>query len=54
MHPGAYHDFDVPEFTTPRQFLGHHLEFNQAALERSIDALKKFLYATTGSKEKQP
>jgi dienelactone hydrolase len=54
VHPGAYHDFDVPAFATPRQFLGHHLEFNQPALERSIDALKKFLYATIGNKEKQP
>ncbi|MBR1125729.1 dienelactone hydrolase family protein [Bradyrhizobium lablabi] len=54
VHPGAYHDFDIPEFATPRQFLGHHLEFNQAALDRSIDALRKFLYATIGNKEKQP
>jgi dienelactone hydrolase len=53
VHPGAYHDFDIPAFTTPRQMLGHHLEFNQAALDRSIDALKNFLYATIGSKEKQ-
>lgn len=52
VHPGAYHDFDYPDFATPRQLLGHHLEFNQAALDRSIDALRKFLYATTGSKEK--
>ncbi len=54
VHPGAYHDFDIPAFATPRQVLGHRLEFNQAALDRSIDALKKFLYATIGSKEKQP
>jgi dienelactone hydrolase len=54
VHPGAHHDFDIPAFATPRQLLGHHLEFNQAALDRSIDALRKFLYATIGSKEKQP
>jgi dienelactone hydrolase len=54
VHPGAYHDFDIAAFATPRQLLGHHLEFNQAALDRSIDALRKFLYATIGSKEKQP
>jgi dienelactone hydrolase len=54
VHPGAYHDFDIPELATPRQLLGHHLEFSQAALDRSIDALRKFLYATIGSKEKQP
>ncbi|HKU08773.1 MAG TPA: dienelactone hydrolase family protein [Bradyrhizobium sp.] len=54
VHPNAYHDFDIPALATPRVLLGHHLEFNQAALDRSIDALKKFLYATIGSKEKQP
>ena len=54
VHPDAYHDFDIPAFATPRQLLGHHLEFNQEALDRSIDALRKFLYATIGSKEKQP
>ena len=54
VHPGAYHDFDYPALAAPRQFLGHHLEFNQAALDRSIDALRKFLYATIASKEKQP
>jgi len=54
VHPGAYHDFDIPELATPRQLLGHHLEFSKAALDRSIDALRKFLYATIGSKEKQP
>jgi dienelactone hydrolase len=54
VHPGAYHDFDIPAFATPTQLLGHHLEFNKAALDRSIDALRKFLYATIGNKEKQP
>lgn len=54
VHPGAFHDFDIPELLAPRQLLGHRLEFNQAALDRSIDALRKFLYATIGSKEKQP
>jgi dienelactone hydrolase len=52
VHPGAHHDFDIPAFATPRQLLGHHLEFNQVALDRSIDALRKFLYATIGSREK--
>ncbi len=52
VHPGAYHDFDIPALAKPRQLLGHRLEFNQAALDRSIDALKKFLYATIGSKER--
>jgi dienelactone hydrolase len=54
VYPGAYHDFDVPNFATPVKMLGHHLEFNAEARDRSIDALRKFLYATIGSKEKQP
>jgi dienelactone hydrolase len=54
VHPDAYHDFDIPAFATPQKLLGHHLEFNQEALDRSIDALRKFLYATIGSKERQP
>jgi hypothetical protein len=36
------------------RFLGHHLEFNEAARDQSIDAMRKFLYATTGKKEKSP
>jgi dienelactone hydrolase len=51
---GAYHDFDVPEFATPVQFLGHRLEFNQTARDQSIDALRKFLYATIGRNENLP
>ena len=50
VYPGAYHDFDVPSFATPRKMLGHHLEFNQAARDRSIDASRKFLDATIGGK----
>jgi len=54
VYPGAYHNFDIPALATPQKFLDHHLEFNQAALDQSIDALRKFLYATIGNKEKQP
>ncbi len=54
VYPGAYHDFDVPRFRTPEKFLGHHLEFNEQARDQSIDAVRKFLYATTGAREKQP
>jgi dienelactone hydrolase len=54
VYPGAYHDFDVPNFATPVKMLGHHLEFNEAARDQSIDAVRKFLYATTGAREKQP
>jgi dienelactone hydrolase len=54
VYPGAYHSFDVPSLATPVTFLGHHLEFNQAARDRSIDAIKAFLYATIGGREKSP
>jgi dienelactone hydrolase len=54
VYPGAYHDFDVPHFRTPQKLLGHHLEFNEEARDRSVDAVRKFLYATIGEKEKQP
>lgn len=54
VYAGAYHDFDVPELATPAKLLGHHLEFNAAARDQSIDALRKFLYATIGRNEKMP
>lgn len=54
VYPGAYHDFDVPDYKTPGRLLGHHLEFNQAAADQSVDAVRKFLYATIGAKEKLP
>ncbi|MBR0873973.1 dienelactone hydrolase family protein [Bradyrhizobium tropiciagri] len=50
--PGAYHDFDMPQYRTPGQLLGHRLEFNEQARDQSIDALRKFLYATIGGQEK--
>jgi dienelactone hydrolase len=52
VYPGAYHAFDVPGLATPLQFLGHHLEFNKAARDQSVDAVRKFLYATIGGQEK--
>jgi dienelactone hydrolase len=54
VYPGAYHGFDIPDLATPVKFLGHHLEFNQAARDRSIDAIRDFLHATIGGREKQP
>ena len=54
VYPGAYHGFDVPGFAPPVKFLGHHLEFNQVARDRSIDAIRNFLHATIGGREKQP
>jgi dienelactone hydrolase len=53
VYPGAYHAFDVP-IPTPAQYLGHHLEFNQPATDRSIDAVREFLGATIGGKEQLP
>jgi dienelactone hydrolase len=50
--PGAYHSFDSPNLTTPVHFLGHHLEFNQAATDQSVAALREFLNLTMGDKEK--
>jgi len=51
VYPGAYHAFDVPTLQTPTEFLGHRLEFNQPATERSTIALREFLDATIGGKE---
>ena len=52
VYPGAYHAFDAPGLKTPIQLLGHHLEFNQAATDRSIDAVQRFLDDTIGGKER--
>jgi dienelactone hydrolase len=51
VYPDAHHGFDAPNLTTPFQFFGHHLEFNQAATDRSIDAVHEFLDTTIGGKE---
>ena len=51
VYPGAYHAFDAPGLQTPIQFLGHRLEFNQAARDQSIEAVHEFLDATIGRKE---
>ncbi|MGY3530238.1 dienelactone hydrolase family protein [Bradyrhizobium sp. USDA 4452] len=52
VYPGAHHDFDEPQYRIPGQLLGHHLEFNEQVRDQSIDALRKFLYATIGGQEK--
>lgn len=54
VYPGAYHSFDVPSLATPVKFLGHHLEFNKDARDRSSDAIRDFLNATIGGREKSP
>ena len=53
VYPGAYHGFDAPGLKTPVQFIGHHLEYNQAATDRSIEAVHEFLDATIGDKRAQ-
>jgi dienelactone hydrolase len=49
VYPDAYHAFDVPSLKTSMQYFGHHLEFNQAATDRSIDAVREFLDTTIGA-----
>ncbi len=51
VYPGAYHAFDIPSLGNGVQYLGHHLQFDQAAADQSVDDLRKFLYATIGRKE---
>jgi dienelactone hydrolase len=51
VFPDAYHAFDAPQLTPPLVLQGHHLEFNQAATDQSIAALRDFLDTTIGAKE---
>ena len=51
VYPGAYHAFDAPGLKMPRELLGHHLEYNQAAAEQSAVALHEFLDRVIGGKE---
>lgn len=48
VYPGAYHAFDASSLERPVEYFGHHLEFNQAATDRSIGAVREFLDATIG------
>jgi len=50
VYPGAFHAFDAPALKTPKELLGHHLEYNQAAADQSAIALREFLDATLGGK----
>lgn len=52
VYPGTHHAFDVPPPENPGTLFGHHLEFNQSATDQSIAALREFLDATIGNKEK--
>jgi dienelactone hydrolase len=50
VYPDAYHAFDVPNLEAQIEFFGHHLEFNQPATDRSIEAVREFLDSTIGGK----
>jgi dienelactone hydrolase len=41
VYPGAYHAFNVDQ--PARQVFGHHLEYNQAAAEDSVQQVRQFL-----------
>jgi dienelactone hydrolase len=51
VYPDAFHGFDASSLQTPVEYFGHHLEFNQAATDQSIDAVREFLDAIIGAKE---
>lgn len=50
--PGAYHGFDAPNNAGAVSFLGHRLEFNQAATDQSVAALREFLTLAMGDGKK--
>jgi dienelactone hydrolase len=43
IYPGAYHDFDSPEFTVAKKAFGHQEEYNAVAAEQSFSSVKSFL-----------
>jgi dienelactone hydrolase len=51
VYPGAWHAFDSPALTTPKELFGHRLEYNQAAADKSAAALREFLDAMLRAKE---
>jgi dienelactone hydrolase len=51
VYPDAFHAFDAPGLRAPVEYFGHHLEFNEAATNQSIEAVREFLDATIGAKE---
>jgi len=50
VYPDAHRGFDVARFKTPVESSGYHLEYNQAATEQSIEALREFLQTTVGTR----
>jgi dienelactone hydrolase len=53
VYASAYHAFDVPGLQIPRTYLGHHLEYNEAAAAQSIEAVHDFLASMIGSKDER-
>jgi dienelactone hydrolase len=47
VYPGAWHGFDVP-LTAPVQLIGHRLEYNPAAADQAMHAVRNFLSETIG------
>jgi dienelactone hydrolase len=54
VYPDAYHAFDDPALRDGLQYLGHHLEYNQKATDRSAETARDFLDAAIGAKEQEP
>ena len=43
VYQSAYAGFDLLNLTTPIQYLGHRLQFNETATKQSSEALREFL-----------
>jgi dienelactone hydrolase len=43
IYPGAYHDFDSPEFEVAKRTFGHREEYNAPAAEQSFNSVQTFL-----------
>jgi dienelactone hydrolase len=54
VYPDATHAFDAPQLAAPVQYLGHRLQFNQAAADQASEALRDFLGETIGERMKAP
>jgi dienelactone hydrolase len=50
VYPGAYHAFDVAQFQPGIGFLGHWLEYNEAAAKDAEQKLRAFLAANLGGR----
>ena len=48
IYPGAYHGFDVAELKPGIRFLGHWLEYNEAAAKDAEQKVRAFLAANLG------